>query len=58
MGQAPYFGTMCQENWAAVVMSIIVMVLEMVILGLGAYQWVVERQIVNSSSRRSSPVLS
>ncbi|RKU42227.1 hypothetical protein DL546_001583 [Coniochaeta pulveracea] len=58
MGQQPYFGTLCHENWAAVVMAIIVMVLELVILGLGAYQWITERQIVHSSRRSSpSPVL-
>lgn len=59
MGQQPYFGTLCHENWAAVIMSIIVMVIEMVILGLGAYQWFLERHIATSmASRQTSPVLS
>ncbi|KAB5558022.1 hypothetical protein GE09DRAFT_1117556 [Coniochaeta sp. 2T2.1] len=59
MGQQPYFGTLCRENWAAVVMAIVVMVLEIGILALGAYQWFLERHIVSSvRSRNGSPVMS
>jgi hypothetical protein len=59
MGQQPYFGTLCHENWAAVVMAIIVMVLEIGILALGAYQWSLERHIVSRvQSRQECPVMS
>lgn len=59
MGQQPYFGTLCHENWAAVVMAIVVMVLEIGILALGVYQWFLERQIVAAArSRQDSPVVS
>jgi hypothetical protein len=59
MGQQPYFGTLCHENWAAVIMAIVVMVLEIGIFALGAYQWYLERHIITSArSKQSSPALS
>ncbi|OIW33746.1 hypothetical protein CONLIGDRAFT_677498 [Coniochaeta ligniaria NRRL 30616] len=59
MGQQPYFGTLCHENWAAVIMAIVVMVLEIGILALGSYQWFLERHIVTTvRSRQDSPVMS
>lgn len=58
MGQQPYFGTLCHENWAAVIMTIVVMVLEAGILALGVYQWFLVRHIgATARSGQDSPVM-
>ncbi|KAF4983883.1 hypothetical protein FZEAL_824 [Fusarium zealandicum] len=45
MTTQPHFGTLCKQSRAGVALSVLLVPLEAIILGLAAYQFILERQV-------------
>jgi hypothetical protein len=62
MRTEPHFGTLCKQSRAGLGLAVAIVPLEAVVLGLAAYQMILERNIESTSASRSrkaaSPALS
>ncbi|KAL2024414.1 hypothetical protein VTK56DRAFT_8225 [Thermocarpiscus australiensis] len=56
MGQQPHWGTLCRQSYAGLYLAILLIPVEVIILGLAAFQLKLERYTERYAGARKSPV--